>query len=184
MADWSYFGGGILFVVAIYLELLETINSDPHPKRARRRPDESFRWFAWRPHQLSFLSVFILLVGTLLFNVETTIALLGLSINNEMSWLLSVPSFLGAILYVIATNIQLMETCHSYPCLKPRSISWWTAALYVLGSVGFLSGAFFSFDAPGLSNAGDLLIVKLSYLAGSILFLAGSYLMIPDIFSE
>lgn len=171
--------GSITLIIAV-----ETINSDPHPKRAWRRSDESFHWFAWRPHQLSFLSVFILLVGTLLFNVETTIALLGLSINNEMRWLLTVPSFLGAILYVVATNMQLMQTCQSHLCLKPRIISWWTAALYVLGSVGFLSGAFFGFDAPGLYTAGDLLIVKLSYLAGAILFLVGSYLMIPDMFLE
>lgn len=170
--------------MAIYLELLEAINSDPHPKGVWRRSDESFRWFAWRPDQLCFLSIFILLVGTLLFNVETTIAVLGLSINSELSWLLSVPSFLGAILYVIATSMQLMETCHSYLCLKPRSISWWTTVLYVLGSVGFLSGAVFGFDAPGLSTAGDLLIVKLSYLTGAILFLVGSYLMIPAMFSE
>ena len=46
IADWAYFIGATVFTLATYLQVLETINSDPHPERAERRSDESFRWFA------------------------------------------------------------------------------------------------------------------------------------------
>ncbi len=184
VADWSYFVGAALFTGAIYLQILETINSDPHPSRARHRPDERFRWFAWQPDRLSFLAVFVLFIGSLLFNFETSVALLGISGKSGISWLLSAPSFLGAALFVVSTYMQVVETCHRYWCLKLCGISWWSAACNLVGSVGFLVGAFFGFDFPGLSTAADPLIVKVSYLQGSVLFLAGSYLMFPEMFSK
>ena len=184
IADWSYFIGATLFTGAIYLQILETVNTDPHPIRARRRPDESFRWFAWQPDRLSFLAVFLLFIGSLLFNFETGVALLGISKKFGISWLLSVPSFLGATLFVVSTYMQVVETCHRYLCLKLRGISWWSAALNLLGSVGFVVGAFFGFGVPGLSTPLDPIIVQVSYLYGSILFLAGSYLLFPEMFSE
>lgn len=114
IADWSYFIGATLFTGAIYLQILETINTDSHPSRARRRLDESFRWFAWQPDRLSFMAVFILLIGSLLLNFETSVALLGISGKSGISWLLSAPSFLGAVLFVVSTYMQVVETCHRY----------------------------------------------------------------------
>ena len=184
IADWSYFIGAALFTGAIYLQILETINTDPNPIRARRRPGENFRWFAWQPDRLSFLAVFVLFIGSLLFNFETGVALLGLSGKSGVSWLLSVPSFLGATFFVISSYMQVMETCHRYWCLKLRGISWWSVALNLLGSVGFVVGAFFGFGVPDVSSTLDPIIVQTSYLFGSVLFLAGSYLLFPEMFSE
>ena len=184
IADWSYFLGATLFTGAIYLQILETINSDPHPIEARRSPREKFRWFAWQPDRLSFLAVFLLFIGSSLFNLETGLALLGVSGKSSVGWLISVPSFLGALLFVVSTYMQVVETCHRYLCLELYGISWWSTALNLLGSVGFVTGAFFGFNEPGLSTAFDPTIVKVSYLYGSVLFLAGSYLLFPEMFSE
>ncbi len=184
IADWSYFIGATLFTGAIYLQILETINTDPNPSKARRRSGENFRWFAWQPDRLGFMAVFILFIGSLLFNFETSVALLGLSGKSGISWLLSVPSFLGATLFVVSTYMQVVETCHRYWCLKLRGISWWSAALNLFGSVGFVVGAFFGFGVPDISSTLDPVIVQVSYLYGSVLFLAGSYLLFPEMFSE
>ena len=184
VAEWSYFIGALIFTGSIYLQVLETINSDPHPIRAENTPDETFRWFAWQPDRLSFLAVFILLVGSLLFNIETTVALLGIAGGPGISWLLSVPSFVGALLFVVATYMQVAETCHRYWCLKIRGISWWSAALNLVGSVGFLVGAFFGFKGVGLSTSVDGLVNSVAFLQGSVFFLLGSYLLFPEMFSE
>ncbi|MDQ4107087.1 MAG: hypothetical protein M3157_07960 [Actinomycetota bacterium] len=184
IADWSYFLGATVFTGAIYLQILETVNADPHPVRARRRSDETFRWFAWQPRRLSYMEAFVLFVGSIFFNVETALALLGVSGKEGVNWLLSVPSFLGALLFVTGCYMQVVEACHRYLCLRPRSVSWWSATFNFLGCVGFLAGAVFGFQAPGLSTPADPTLVKAAYLQGSIFFLIGSYLMIPEMFSE
>ena len=184
IADWSYFIGATIFTVAMYLQILETINADPHPDRARRRPDEEFRWFAWQPKRLSYMEAFILFVGSVLFNVETGLVIIGVSGGEGINWLLSVPSLLGALSFVVGGYMQVVEACHRYLCLRFRSISWWSATLNFLGCIGFLVGAAFGFQVPGLSTLSDPTIVKAAYLQGSIFFLIGSYLMIPETFSR
>ena len=184
IADWSYFVGATVFTGAVYLQILETINADPHPSRARRRPDENFRWFAWQPKRLSYLETFILLVGSVLFNIETALVVIGVSTGEGINWLLSVPSLLGALLFVVGGYMQVVEACHRYLCLRFRSISWWSATLDFLGCVGFLAGATASLGIPGLSIPSDPTIVKVAYLQGSVFFLVGSYLMLPEMFSE
>lgn len=184
IADWSYFVGTTVFTVAVYLQLLETINADPHPSRARHRSDETFRWFAWQPKRLSYMEVFVLLVGTIFYNVETALALIGVSGKEGINWLLSVPSLVGAVLFVAGTYLQVVEVCHRYLCFRFRSISWWSALFNFLGCVGFLVGAYAGLSAPGLSTPADPTIVKAAYLQGSVFFLVGSYLMLPEMFSE
>ncbi len=184
LADWSYFIGATVFTVAMYLQVLETINADPHSERARHRPNEKFRWFAWQPKRLSYMEGFILFVGSVLFNVETGLVVIGVSGGQGVNWLLSVPSLLGTLLFVAGGYLQVVEACHRYLCLRFRSISWWSAALNFLGCGGFLVGAVASLGVPGLSVPSDPTIVKVAYLQGSAFFLAGSYLMLPEMFSE
>ncbi len=184
IADWLYFIGTTVFTVAMYIQILETINADPHPERARHRPDESFRWFAWQPERLSYLEAFVLFVGTVLYNVETGLVIVGVSGGEGIDWLVSVPSLLGAILFVVGTYLQVIEACHRYLCFRFRSISWYSATLNFLGCLGFLVGATASLGVPGLAITSDPTIVKAAYLQGSVFFLVGSYLMLPEMFSD
>ena len=116
VADWSYFIGTTVFTVAMYLQILETINTDPHPERARHRSGENFRWSAWQPKRLSYMEAFILFVGTVFYEVETGLVILGVSGGEGINWLLSVPSLLGAILFVVGSYLQVIEACHRYLC--------------------------------------------------------------------
>lgn len=54
----------------------------------------------------------------------------------------------------------------------------------VLGSVGFVVGSVFGFNVPGLSSLAESEVTKWGFLEGSIFFLIGSYLMLPEMFSE
>jgi hypothetical protein len=80
--------------------------------------------------------------------------------------------------------MQVVEACHRYLCTRLRSISWWSATLNFLGCVGFLVGATAGLGVPGLSTLSDPTIVKVAYLQGFAFFLVGSYLMLPEMFSE
>ncbi|MGB3681789.1 MAG: hypothetical protein WA990_04820 [Rubrobacteraceae bacterium] len=184
VTDWSYFIGATVFTVAMYLQILETINADPRPGRARQRPDESFRLLAWQPKRLSYMEAFIFTIGSIAFNVETGLVLIGVSGGAGIDWWLSLPSLLGALLFVAGGYMQVVEACHHYLCVRLRSISWWSATLNFLGCVGFLVGATASLGVPGLSTLPDPTLVKVAYLQGSAFFLVGSYLMLPETFSE
>lgn len=184
IAEWSYFIGATVFTIAMYFQILETINADSHPSRARHRSDQNFRWFAWQPKRLSFMEAFILFIGSVLFNVETGLVIIGVSGGEGINWWLSAPSLLGALFFVVGGYMQVIEACHRYLCLRSRSISWWSATLNFLGCVGFLVGATAGLGIPGLSIPSDPTIVKVAYLQGSAFFLLGSYLMLPETFSE
>ena len=109
---------------------------------------------------------------------------IGVSDGAGIDWWLSVPSLLGALLFVVGGYMQVVEACHRYLCFRLRSISWWSATLNFLGCVGFLVGATAGLGVPGLSTIPDPTIVKVAYLQGSAFFLGGSYLMLPEMFSE
>lgn len=183
-ANVSYFTGALLFTVGIYLQLLEGLNSGDYIGLKRPYNPRGFTWFAWRPRRLEFIAPFILLVGSLLFNVETSLAL-----GSTFGWfslptLIGLVSFTGAVGFVVSTYLQLVEVCHSYLGFRPREISWWVAVLNLVGSVGFLVGATFGFDVPGLSSPQESLVTQIGFLTGSALFLAGSYLLLPEMFSD
>ena len=185
ITDWSYFIGAILFTIGTYLEILEAINAKEYVVlTVEDMPEEGFKWWAWQPAQIGFLSSFILLIGSLFFNIETTFALVGVKGGLKEDILVGLPSFLGAILFVISCYMGFMEVTHQYWAWKPRRIDWWVEMFNLLGSVGFLVGAAFGFSVPGLSSPEDELIVKISYFQGSAFFLIGSYLMLPEMFSE
>ncbi len=184
VADVSYFSGAALFTVGIYLQLLEGLNSSDYIGLKRPYNPRGFVWFAWRPQRLEFVAPFVLLVGSLFFNVETSLAL-----GSAFGWislpvLIGLTSLVGAVGFVVSAYLQLVEVCHSYFGLRPREISWWVAALNLVGSAGFLVGSVFGFDVPGLSSPEESLITQVSFLIGSALFLAGSYLLLPEMFSD
>lgn len=186
VADWSYFVGALLYTIGVYLQILEAINFRDYIGAASSDGQEKgFEWFAWQPRRLSFMAPFVLLIGALLFNVETTLALAeGLGLIEVAALLVTWASITGSALFVVATYLQLIETCHGYWCRRPREISWWLVVLYVLGSIGFLVGSAYGIEVLGLASPAEALIVKLSLLVGSVLFLIGSYLMLPEMFSE
>lgn len=91
------------------------------------------------------------------------------------------------MLFFVSSVLQLIEAGHGYVRFEPRDVSWWVAVCFILGSVGFIVGSLPGFGPPGLPTSGQssgALIVKLGFLAGGIAFLAGSYLMLPELFHQ
>lgn len=185
VADTSYFAGALLFTGGIYLQVLEGINSSDYIGfEPPYKPSQNFRWFAWQPRRLEFMASFLLLIGSVLFNVETTLVLLSTFGLATLPVTIGLTSIGGSVLFLVPSYLQTIEVCHRYLCAEPREISWWVTVLFVVGSVGFVVGSVFGFDVPGLSSPEESTITAISFLVGSVFFLLGSYLLLPEMFSE
>lgn len=186
LIDLSYWSGALLFTISIYLWLLEGINdSDYITAGSESGSSQRFEWFAWQPRRLAFMAPFLFLIGSLLWNLETTLAL-GETLGwiGEVHRLLALSSIFGSILFLVPSYLQLIEVCHTLLCWQPREISWWLVVFFIVGSAGFVVGAVVGFGLIGLTSISAPLIVKLGYLLGSLFFLIGSYLMLPELASE
>lgn len=186
-AETCYFLGALLYTVSVYGQLLESINADDRigPDRESHAP-RRFRWFAFEPAQLEFLAPFVFLIGAVVFNYETTFAL-GATTGTLPSLGLWASCMLGSVLFLVASFLQLFEAGHHYVSFEPRDISWWVGVCFILGSLGFIVGSLPGFGPLGLPTSGEssgALIVKLGFLTGGIAFLAGSYLMLPELFTR
>ncbi len=188
VADVSYFAGALLFTGGIYLQLLEALNcsdyiglKSPYGTIQRFR---SFRWFAWQPRRLAFMAPFLLLIGSLIFNVETSLAILSTLGLATLPLAIGLTSLSGSALFLVPSYLQMIEVCHSYLPWRPREISWWITGFFVVGSAGFVVGSIFGFDVPGVTSPAESEVTKWGFLQGSVFFLAGSYLMLPEMYSD
>lgn len=186
LIDLSYWSGALLYTIGVYLWLLEGINdSDYIAARPQNQRSGRFKWFAWQPRRLAFMSPFLFLIGALFWNLETTLTLAkALGWLNEVHRLIALSSILGSVLFLVPSYLMLIEVCHKLLCWQPREISWWLAWLFIVGSAGFVFGAVGGFTLIGLTNIASPLLVKLGYLLGSVFYLIGSYLMLPELASE
>lgn len=186
-AESCYFLGALLYTVSIYGQLFESLNSDDEVgiDRTTHAPSR-YRWFGFEPRRLSFWTPFVLLIGSLVFNYETIFAL-GAKAELLPAAGLWWTSLLGSVLFLVSSVLQLAEAGHGYLSFEPRDVSWWVGVLFVLGSVGFIVGSLPGFPDVGLPTAEapqGAIIVKLGFLAGGAAFLAGSYLMLPELFLQ
>jgi hypothetical protein len=120
------------------------------------------------------------------FNYETIFAL-GSTVGVLPELGLWLTSLLGAVLFLISDVMQFIEAGHGYLSFEPKDISWWVAVLFILGSLGFIVGALPGLHAPGFPTTEQghgATIVKLGFLGGGVAFLFGSYLMLPELFTQ
>ena len=73
-----FFVGSLFFTGAAWLQLLEAINGDVADiDSSTGTQHQSWRWFAWKPHNAGYSASLIQFVGTLLFNLNTADAMLA-----------------------------------------------------------------------------------------------------------
>ena len=94
--------GSLLFTAASYLAYAEAVHV-PHERRATRR--RRFRPASWEPGRIDWLSAATQLVGTLLFNVSTFLAMqrgLDARQTNLRVW---APDALGSVCFLVASAL-------------------------------------------------------------------------------
>lgn len=188
-AEACYFAGAVLFTVALYGLLLEALNTDERigPERDNPAP-RRFRWWI-TPGDLTRLEVLIpvvFLAGSLIFNYETTDSLASLLdlLPRVALWQ---TTLIGSVFFLFGSVLHFIEAGNRYLSLALGDISWWIGMLFILGSVGFVVGSLPGLGTPGLPDAhahAGALIVKIGFLFGGIAYLVGSYLMLPEMFTQ
>ncbi|MDD7967193.1 hypothetical protein [Actinomycetospora lemnae] len=187
-AEAAYTLGALLYTVAVYGQILESLNEDTRiTSDGRGEPPESWRWLGFKARDLGFVWAFVFLIGALIFNYETIAALLSTAhlIPEEVGlwW----TSLVGALFFLVASVLQTFEAGNGYFPKTLRNVSWWVGAMFVLGSLGFTIGAIPGFSITGSFQAeGEpgASIVKIGFLVGGIAFLIGSWLMFPELDQE
>jgi hypothetical protein len=188
--ETSYFVGATLYTLGIYGLLLEALNADARidPDRRSHAPDR-FCWFIPRLSDLARIDIlipFVFFVGSLTFNYETTVAL-GSVLGVLPKYGVWATSLIGSIFFLMAGLLQFIEAGNRYLSVNTRDVSWWIGLLFTIGALGFIIGSLPGVGTPGLptpKQGSGPLIVKIGFLTGSIIYLAGSYLMLPELFTE
>jgi hypothetical protein len=177
-----FFVGSVFFTMAAYLQLLAAVNADRISALAHRRiPQGRFRWFAWHPDQIGWVSAFTQFVGAALFNVNTFDALLP-----DLDWLqedllIWTPDALGSICFLVASALALVEYGGVRLSWQARDVSWWVVNINMLGSVAFGVSAVYAVILPGTADLLDAWAVNAWTLLGAICFLTGAYLLLPEL---
>ena len=178
--SWIFFVGSTFFTSAAWFQWLEVINRDVVTAfgESRRR----WRWFGWCPRNLGYLASLVQLAGTILFNFSTADAILPGFSWRDQDLLIWLPNMLGSICFLVASYLAYVEVAHGFLSFAPHSISWWVAAVNILGSVAFQISAFDSVVGPVPSTQGMLFWSTFFTAAGSLCFLIGAFLLIPELF--
>lgn len=160
-----YFAGGLLFNTGGYVSVLQVIN---RPGR------QGWRWWAWEPLEVAWVSAAVLFAGTLVFGVNLLDSFLeGLTAKQE-NRLIWAPDMIGSTLFLVSGHLALSQLCRRRRiCWMPRRPDWWIAALNQVGSYLFLVSAIAAFVNPETSQAVNEAVANWGTFAGALCFAFG-----------
>ncbi|MER8041799.1 hypothetical protein [Streptomyces sp. NPDC094032] len=172
-----YFAGGLFFNTGGYVSLLQVVNAPRHvPGGEGVLVARRWRWWAYEPMRVDWLSAFVLFAGTLVFGVDLLDSFLqGLSVQqvNRLIW---APDVIGCVLFLVSGHLAFVEICHGRPCVRRRDLGWWIVAVNQLGSVLFMVSALAAFTRPATGSLINADISNWGTLIGALCFSAGGIL--------
>ncbi|MEU9106219.1 hypothetical protein AB0D54_18050 [Streptomyces xanthophaeus] len=172
-----YFVGGLFFNIGGYVSLLQVLNAPRDAQGGGPLVTARWRWWAYEPMRLDWLTTFVLFAGTLVFGVNLLDSFLqGLSVQqtNRLIW---TPDMVGCLLFLISGHLAFAEICHRpWPCFRSRSLGWWIVAVNQLGSWLFMVSALAAFTRPATSSMVNTGIANWATLSGALCFSLGGVL--------
>jgi hypothetical protein len=177
-----YFVGSLFFTSAGYLSFFESINAgrEAGPDAGPGEPRRSLAFLAWQPRRIDYWATGVQFVGTLFFNVNTFHALdssLSGQAFNQAVWR---PDAYGSLCFLIASYLAWAEVCHSFWRLAGRGISWWIAAVNMLGSVAFGVSAIGAWQLPDDGGSVSAAAADAGTLVGAVCFFVAAFLLLPE----
>ena len=171
-----YFAGSLPFTTAAALQLYQAARAAPFAAPAPR----SSGLFAWRPHDIGWLSSALQFAGTLLFNLSTYAAMALHSAWWMQDLAIWAPDLFGSILFLASGYLAFIETCHAHWAWGPRTLAWWVTFTNLLGCVAFMASALLAYVPQHAASALPATLAVVFTLLGALAFLAGALLSLPD----
>ena len=168
--------GSVFFTAASFAQLVraqtpELLSTRPEAQRRPARP----RWWAWAPHDRSWVSAATQLPGPLFFNVSTTAALAHnatVQQENQHVWR---PDIFGSTLFLVSSGYGVLAAAGQGSVdVLPRVVAW----VNLLGSVLFMASALASYVLPDGEDLDEHVAVT-GTLLGAVCFLIGALLLVP-----
>jgi hypothetical protein len=149
----TFFAGSLLFTAAASLQYAAAV----------RRIDR--------------LASSIQLVGTLLFNVSTFLAMEHGLDARQTDLRVWAPDAAGSVCFLVSSAVAYADVCRRWWCVRWRSLPWRIAALNLLGSIAFGVAAIASLVEPSSGVMVNVRITNAGTSLGAACFLAGALLL-------
>ena len=158
-----YFAGGLFFNTGGYASVLLAINP----------PGSRWRWWAWEPQRIEWLSAAVLFAGTIVFGVNLLDSFLqGLTAKQE-NRLIWAPDMIGCTLFLISGHLALKAFRGKRLRDLRGDLGWWIAALNQVGSYMFLVSGVAAFVDPETSSAVNEALSNWGTFGGALCFALG-----------
>lgn len=176
----TYFTGSLFFTTAAALQLHEAVDVEPAAERAPATRERRRRWWSWEPHRIDWLAAVVQLAGTLFFNISTFLALERGLDTRQANLRVWAPDAAGSICFLVSSELAYAEVCHRWACVRPRGLSWWIAALNLIGSIAFGVSAVAALIQPSTNEPVSAALADAGTAVGALCFLLGGLLLLPE----
>ena len=170
----TYLVGGCFFSLGGYVSILlaDSADNSDIDERMRRRGLWS------RPR--SWLSAFVLFVGTLFFAVSLVAAFAaGLTPRQSDGWIW-LPDMTGCVCFLVSGHLAMLDVGAGHVRVLTHLVGWWVVAVNQLGSVLFFLAGIAAFTRPATSSAIDTGLVNWGTFAGAACFAVGGVIQAFD----
>lgn len=172
----TFFAGSIFFTSAAVLQhgtAVRDVRGRALPLMATLRHPST-----WPHRHVDVLATLVQLVGTVLFNVNTLMAMEDHLTARQADLRVWGPDAIGSICFLIASQLAFCGTCRAWFAIRADDRDWWIAAVNMLGSIAFGIAAVASYVLPSGDALGETLS-NAATAAGAAFFLVGALLLIP-----
>jgi hypothetical protein len=177
-ADVVYLIGGVFFSLGGYTSVLQASNTPTDIDESGSLSSASWSWWRWRPHEIGWLSVTVLFVGTLLFGVSLVAAFAeNLTARQSNGWIW-LPDMLGCVCFLASGHLALLEVCHGRIGVRTDDLGWWIVAVNQIGSVLFFLAGLAAFTRPATSAVVDAGLVNWGTFGGAVCFVVGGVMQL------
>lgn len=165
----TYLVGGCFFTLGGYVSVLLADNTDEH-----------MPWWRFRSRPRSWLSAFVLFVGTLFFAISLVAAFAeGLTPRQSNGWIWF-PDMTGCVCFLVSGHLAMLDVGAGHVRVLTHLVGWWVVAVNQLGSVLFFLAGIAAFTRPATSSAIDTGLVNWGTFAGAACFAVGGVIQAFD----
>ena len=176
----TYVVGSVFFTSASWCQLVQAQSpATTGVDEVSQHVPAPTRWWAWLPHDRTWLAAAVQLPGTLFFNISTVAALTHNATAAQSDRYVWRPDLLGSVLFLVSSAVAVLAVSEQVASVTPRSWPWRIAWLNMLGSVLFMVSALASYVLPSTDELVSTCLAVAGTFLGAVAFLVGAALMLP-----